>query len=152
VERVKNDIISLAAGIYKADAQQDFGTIMNSMGQVCKFTTCTYDCERPNYMTTCKTDKPVDLMHDLTALIVNGTFDSLSNVGLSSLLPIDCKILTGAAPKHPTGVFASSGSNHDLEREVLQLEITVLNKKSTMLDAQMENLKLQKQVLEKQLA
>jgi hypothetical protein len=91
-------------------------------------------------------------MHDLTSLIVNGTFDSVSKIGLSSLLPLDCKVLTGAVPKQSDTAFSPSASNDELEREKLQLEIDVLNKKSKMLDAQMENLKLEKQVYEKQLA
>jgi len=121
---------------------------MKMMGTVCNMFNCLYPCEKDGYKKLCDSDKPATLMNDLSMMIMNYTIDKYSAMSADSLLPKDCKVYTGmeAAGKPDTALSIDGG---DMMTQKLQLEMKVLDKQSTVLDLQLEELKAEKAYYDK---
>lgn len=147
-------VLEQVAKLESFGSKPDFGSLMNIMGNLCGFISCHLNCQRPHYLEECGSEQPADLLDEFIGKTIGGAMNQLSKLGLGQLVPQQCTALSdpNATPK-PAVAFSTdkTDTNDELLKQKLNLEIKVLSKQYEKLELEIENLKVEKEVLEAQL-
>jgi hypothetical protein len=114
----------IQSGILDIDKERNrsptgLGDAMNMMQTLCKWVfeiiakhththyirmyNCVSPCQASGYKSVCNSDKPAMLMHDMSVMLLNKTYEKLNIMGMGFMYPNECRMYSGMEAVETSG-------------------------------------------------
>jgi len=140
----------------KMERTKNLQEAQKEIGDMCTFVQCQLDCSKPKIVEACEDEKAGEVFEGAMAHLIGGVTSTFESIGFGLLKsPESCTILSDKAPILPSQIEEQEQEMEQTQVGASQalspLQEKALNLEIQKLEAEIENLKLEKQVLLMQL-